>query len=179
MSYPLFYTLLSARLVAPPIIFYYIHPFYAMILDEVVVDGVIAPHHLATSLGLIPPEMNIKRKPHYDLPLDAWGFLNALQPIMCKKHKYNHVFKGYETFLIILFVWRMIGVILLYVTKNIKVLAIFANFYIGAYLAIAGCSLYKVTNKKTVNTVIIVSMLLAYTRELLLVGINTKLKPVL
>jgi hypothetical protein len=177
MSYILFYTLLSTRLVAPPIIFYYLHPFYAMIIDECVVDGLLAPHHLL--INLIPKEMNINRKPHYDLPLDAWGFLNGLQPIMCKKHKYNHVFKGYEVFLITLFFWRMIGIALLYVTKNLKVLAVFANFYIGAYLAIAGCSLYKVTNKRTINIIIIVSMLLAYTREIFLIKLNIVLKTAL
>lgn len=177
MSYPLFYTLITTRLVAPPIIFYYVHPFYAMLLDEVVIDGIIAPHHLFKSY--VPPELNIKRKPHYDLPLDAWGFLNGLQPIMCKNHKYNHVFKGYGSFLVTLFIWRMIGIALLYVTKNLNVLAIFANFYIGAYLAIAGCSLYKITDKKTINKVIILCMLIAYGREIFLIMINTKLKTVI
>jgi hypothetical protein len=145
-----------------------------MILDEVVVDGLIAPHHFAKNL--VPKEFHVNRKPSYDLPLDAWGFLNGLQPIMCKKHKYNYVFKGYETFLITLFVWRMIGIILLYVTKNLKVLAVFANFYIGAYLAISFCSLYKITNKKTINIIIIISILIAYIRELLLININLRLK---
>ena len=84
MSYPLFYTLLSIRLVAPPIIFYYIHTFYAMILDEVIVDGLLAPHHFSHSLKLVPIEFNVYRKPHYDLLLDAWGFLNGLQPTVCK-----------------------------------------------------------------------------------------------
>ena len=73
----------------------------------------------------------------------------------------------------------MIGIALLYVTKNLKVLAIFANFYIGAYLTIAGCNFYKVKNKRKVNTIIIVSMSLAYEREILLIMLNTKLKTAL
>ena len=174
MSYSLFYTLLSTRLIAPPIIFYYVHPFYAMILDEVVIDGLIAPHHLFKPF--VPTEMDTYRKPHYDLPLDAWGFLNRLQPIMCKKHKYSYVFKGYESFIISLFVLRMIGIVLLYVLKDMRILALFPNFFIGAYLAISGCSLYKITNKKTVTSVIVVSMLLAYIRELCLINVNLRLK---
>ena len=73
----------------------------------------------------------------------------------------------------------MICIALLYVTKNLKVLAIFSDFYIGASLAIAGCSFYKVKNKRKVNTVIIVSMSLAYGGEILLIILNTKLKTAL
>ena len=173
MSNSLFYTLLTIRLVAPPIIFQYIHPFYAMILDEVVIDGVIAPHHIFN--GMVPKKFHIFRKPHYDLPLDFWGFLNGLQPILCKEHQYYHVFKGYRKFLVILFIWRTIGTILLYVTKNPRILAIFANFFIGAYLAIAGCSLYKITDKHTITSIIIISMLFFYVRELLLIKLNINL----
>ena len=70
----------------------------------------------------------------------------------------------------------MIGIVLLYVLKDMRILALFPNFFIGAYLAISGCSLYKITNKKTVTRVIVVSMLLAYIRELCLINVNLRLK---
>lgn len=176
MSYPLFYTLLSIRVITPPIIFYYMHPFWGMILNEVVVDGIISPQHVYQTFGLVPEEFDNMRKPHYDLPLDAWGFLNSLQPIMCKNHKYNDVFVGYESFLLGLFLWRTIGIILLYIIKDVRILALFPNFFIGAYTAISGCSLYKVANKKTVNIVIILAMLIAYVRELYLIMRNIQRK---
>lgn len=46
MSDLLFYTLLTIRLIAPPVVFKYIHPFYAIVIDEVGLDAVLAPHHL-------------------------------------------------------------------------------------------------------------------------------------
>lgn len=102
MSEALFYVLITTRFVAPLILFYYVHPFYAMLLDEFVVDGIIAPHHLFRSF--VPTEFNVFRKPHYDLPLDAWGFFNGLQPVICKGHKYYNVFDGYRTLILSLFV---------------------------------------------------------------------------
>ena len=92
MSYSLFYTLLSTRLIAPPIIFYYVHPFYAMILDEVVIDGLIAPHHLFKPF--VPTEMDTYRKPHYDLPLDAWGFLIGYNQLCVKNINILMFLKG-------------------------------------------------------------------------------------
>ena len=178
MSYNLFYALLIIRLTAPPIIFHYIHPFYAMILNEGVVDGLIAPHHIFTNLNMVPNLFLKHRKPYYDLPLDAWGFLNSLQPLVCKKHNYNNVFKGYEKCLTILFVWRQIGIVLLYIFKNPRILALFPNFYLGVYIAIAGCSLYKIKNKNTINSLIISSILLVYARELMLIKTNIQLNTV-
>lgn len=176
MSYPLFYTLLSIRVITPPIIFYYMHPFWGMILNEFVIDGILSPQHVYQTFGLVPEEFDNMRKPHYDLPLDTWGYLNSLQPIACKNHKYHDVFMGYESFLLGLFLWRMIGIILLYVIKDARILTLFPDFFSGAYTAIAGCSLYKVTDKKIVNIVIILVMILAYARELYLIKSNIQRK---
>ena len=92
MSTTLFYSLLAIRTIGPPIVFNYIHPFYAMIIDEAVLDGLIAPHHILRRY--IPSEYLKSEvvKRYYDIPLDSWGFINSLQPILLKNHKYYDVF---------------------------------------------------------------------------------------
>ena len=176
MSDLLFYSLIIIRVISPPIIFKYMHPFYAMIVDECIVDGLIAPHHLFRQY--IPQKFLVHRKPHYDIPLDLWGFLNGLQPIMCKKHKYYYVFKGYRQLLLSLFIWRLIGIILLYIIRDPRILAIFSNFFIGTYLAISGCHLFKIKNKRKINAVILISVLFFYIRQLYLIHMNLKFKTI-
>lgn len=170
MSNLLFYTLLTIRLIAPPFVFKYIHPFYAMILDELVLDGFIAPHHIFKPH--INPKFHPNRKRHYDIPLDLWGFICSAIPLVCKKHKYYPVFKGFRKFLLFLLAYRTIGIMLVYPTHSMKHLKFFPNLYIGAYLAVSGCHLLKIKDKRAVIATMMVFMVIFYARELVLIQFN-------
>lgn len=42
----------------------------------------------------------------------------------------------------------MIGIVFLYLFKKSFILIAFPNFFIAAYLAVSGCRLYNITDKK-------------------------------
>lgn len=165
MSYPLAYSLLFLRFISPPIIFNYVHPFYAMIIDETVIDGLLAPHHLFKNYVPKGFTDTKTRKLQHDIPLDAWGFMLGMTPVICKEHKYYKVFDGYRELITSLFIWRMIGFIMVFITRNMRVLTLFPNFYLPVYTVVAGCSLFRITDKKKIIVLIGVSMVLAYARE--------------
>jgi hypothetical protein len=69
----------------------------------------------------------------------------------------------------------MIDIILLYITNNLRILTVFANFLselILQYLVVANTKLQI----KNVNAVIVIYMLIAYIRELFLINLNLRLK---
>ena len=170
MSDLLFYTLLIIRLSAPPLVFNYIHPFYAMIIDELVLDGFIAPHHVFRRF--VNPKFHPNRKRHYDIPLDLWGFICSAIPLICKKHKYYPVFEGFREFLLFLLAYRTIGIMLVYPKHSMEHLKFFPNLYIGAYLAVSGCYLLKIKNSGTIIAAMLGCMAIFYVRELHLIQIN-------
>lgn len=166
----LFYLLLLIRAVVPPFLFAKVHPFYAMILDEVGLDGFISPHHFF--IDTIPDHIKGRHKLAYDIPLDTWGFFNGLQPVVLKSNPYYHVFEGYRPLILALFVYKLIGIALVYKLKDFRVFIFFPNFFIAVYLAVAYCRLF---GEKDINKVIKFAILATYVRELYLVYINKKL----
>lgn len=168
-SHILFFTLIVIRIIFPPIIFDRIHPLYAMIIDEVVLDGIIAPHHLFKNY--IPDIYNhVKyKKRYFDIPLDFWGFLNGLQPVLNTNNKFYSVFEGYRSLIITLFIWRMIGIILVYKLNSMSILKYFPNFYLPVYLSLSFCNMFKIQNIKRITSIMIV---IFYIRELYLININ-------
>lgn len=171
MSYTLFYSLQAIRIISPPIVFKYIHPFYAMIIDEGVLDGIIAPHHVFKNL--VPKEFHKNRKKYWDIPFDTWGFINSLQPILIKNHKYYDVFNNYRDLIIFLFIWRMIGIALIYKFNTLNHLILFPNFFIAVYLAVSFCSLKNITDKNIIHNIIFLFMILFYIRELFIIKLNS------
>ena len=81
------------RLIVPIFLFKEVDPFWAMLINEAVIDGVFSPHHIP--IGFIPQEYR-KYANHYytDKPLDTWGFLNGLQPVLLKSNKFYSRFEG-------------------------------------------------------------------------------------
>ena len=170
MSKKLFYLLLVIRLVFPPLLFIYLHPLYAMSINEVIIDGIIAPHHIFKPL--IYKKLVKDSKRCHDIPFDTWGFIWSLLPILYKNNKYHYVFNKYRVFLVTLLIFRLIGILTVYKFHNMKYLLIFPNFYIGAYIAISLCDLLKITETNKINNMIILCMIISYMREIFLIKIN-------
>lgn len=162
----LFHLLLLIRFVSPPFVFRYLHPFWAMIVNECVLDGIISPHHFFTNT--IPKQIIGKHKLTYDIPLDSWGFFNALQPVLLTSNNHYHVFDRYRGILILLFAWRITGLILVYVLRSYKILAFFPNMFIALYLAVSFSHLTGVD----IRSIITPFLLVFYLRELYIISLN-------
>ena len=170
MSKKIFYLLLIIRFVFPPLLFIYLHPLYAMSINEIIIDGMIAPHHIFKPL--INKKLVKNSKRCHDIPLDTWGFMWSLLPILYKNNKYYYVFNKYRLFMVTLLIFRLIGILTVYKFNTMKYLLIFPNFYIGAYVAISLCDLLKINETSKINKIIILCMIISYAREIFLVKIN-------
>lgn len=142
MSNFVFKTLLAIRVFFPPIFFSTLHPFVAMLFDEVVLDGFISPHHFF--VDYIPEHIKGRHKLSYDLFLDSWGFLNGLLPVLYRGNKFYSVFERNRLLLLSLFVWKIIGSILIYKFKNYSYVLLFPNFYLAVYLSLSFCDFFNV-----------------------------------
>jgi len=160
--------LLSIRVVLPTIIFSLFHPFIAMLVNEIVLDGLVSPHHFF--IHYIPDKIKGRHKVSYDIFLDGWGFLNGLIPVLYKGNKYYPIFEDYRSLIVGLFIWKIIGNIVIYKTKNYKFSLLFQNFYIAAYLSVGFCDFFKIkNNKKKIMSLFIIVFVL---REIYLVSLN-------
>jgi len=166
-----FKVLLLTRVVFPPIIFSVFHPFIAMLFNECVLDGIVSPHHFF--IDYIPKDIRGQHKVKYDIFLDAWGFLNGLIPVLYSENKFYHVFEKTRLLILTLFLWKIIGYILVYKFKNYKYSLIFQNFYLAVYLAVSFCDFFKI--RKNVGKVAAVFILIIVLREFYLVSLNKKL----
>lgn len=166
----IFKTLLLIRVVFPPLMFSLFHPFIAMLVNEVLLDGLISPHHLFTKF--IPENVKGKHKMSYDIFLDSWGFLMSLIPVFYKNGKYYHVFDGYRTIVSFLFVWKIVCMSLVYKFKDYRP-SFPAMLFLPVYLSIGFCDFFKVeTNKGRVMALFIIVFAV---RELWLQMLNKKL----
>lgn len=170
MSNKLFYLLLVIRFIFPPFLFIYLHPVYSIIINEVVIDGIIAPHHIFKTL--ISKKLVKDSKRCHDIPFDTWGFTWSLLPVLYNNNKYYYVFNKYRVFLVTLLIFRFIGILTVYKFHTMKYLLIFPNFYLGAYIAISLCNLLKITETNKINSMIVLFMIISYMREIFLVKIN-------
>lgn len=168
---PVFTTLITLRIVLPPIIFSVFHPFIAMLINECILDGVISPYHFFKKY--VPSSIDGHDKLIYDTPLDMWGFANGLIPVLYKGSKFYNVFEGYRELIIGAFVWRFIGYIVMYKTKSWAWFLLFQNFYISTYLATGFCDFFNVKHRR--KEVMVVSIIIFILREIYLVGINKNL----
>jgi len=155
---------------SPPLLFAKLHPGFAMFLNEFGLDGLVSPHHFF--IHTIPEEIKGKHKLYYDIPLDTWGFVNSFQPILLSSNPYYSVFSGYRNFLSVLYAYRIIGLVLTYKLRDVKILSLFPNLFIAAYFAISLCHLI---NYKDVNRMIAISFVIFYIRELYIITLNKTL----
>lgn len=167
---PIFTSLIATRIVSPPIVFSIFHPFIAMLLNEVVLDGMISPYHFFSAY--IPDHVK-NFKLDYDSPLDMWGFLTAMLPVLYKGNKFYSIFEGYRSLLTMAIVWRFVGYIVAYKTRSWKWFLVFQNFFISLYLAIGFCDFFKI--KKNQQEIMYVSILIFILREFYLVYLNWRI----
>ena len=168
----LFKTLILIRCIFPPIIFSVFHPFIAMVLNEFVLDGLISPHHFF--IGSIPEHIKGHHKLKYDLFLDSWGFLTGLLPVLYKGNKFYHVFEKYRILVLSLFVWKIIGSILVYVYKDYRFNLVFQNFFIAVYLSVGFCDYFNI-NSLLRGRIIAVFIVMSILRGVYIVSLNKTL----
>jgi len=182
---PLILFTIILRIILPPLVFHYFHPFWAMVINECILDGILGYHHILMSGGDLIGHDNIRKifnnkkylqrgvyKLYFDVPLDLYGFIWGLYPVLYKGHKYYNVFEKYRCQIVALMVFRIIGIILIYITKNFKNLGICPNLYIGVYLAVSYCKLVDIQDKKTINSIIAIAMFVAICRDWLIICYN-------
>ncbi len=116
----------TCRIVLPALLFAFVTPFFAMVVNELVVDTVIG--HVEESYHL----SRIDWQKRVDKPLDLLGFTYSLYPVLT-----HPAFVGSRELMIALFLYRLIGVIIFVVTENRLFFIAFANFYVGAFYGIS------------------------------------------
>jgi hypothetical protein len=163
-----FNILIAIRIIFPPIIFSVFHPFIAMLLNECVLDGLVSPYHFFKKY--VPPTIK-HDKLTYDMPLDIWGFLNGLIPVLYTGNKFYNVFENHRALIVASFVFRLIGYVVAYRTRSWRGFLIFQNFYISIYLGISFCDFFKIKQRDQVR-VIALFIIIFVLREFYLVSIN-------
>jgi len=149
MSQFVFYALISLRIILPPIIALTCHPLLSILLIEGVVDGLMSPHHVALYTPFdVPLSKENVPAAAYDKPLDFWGQLWTMYPVWFVSSKYYGVFKNFRVLLCFLFLFRVFGYVLFWLTFSVKtpdksrrLFIIFPNVYLLVYILIAMISL--------------------------------------
>lgn len=168
-----FKALLLTRVILPPIIFSVFHPFIAMLFNECVLDGIVSPDHFFKDY--IPRSVRGKHKLKYDIVLDSWGFLNGLIPVLYSGNKFYQVFEGKRTLILSLFLWKLIGNIVIYRSKNYKYALVFQNFYLSVYLATSFFDFFKIRENK--GKIMAIFILVFVLREIFIVSMNKEMYP--
>lgn len=165
-----FYLATLIRIVVPIFLFHKMNPFWAILINEFVLDFLMSPHHLVREI--MPEDKKCWANHYYsDKPLDTWGFLMALQPVVLPSNKFYHIFDGYRDLIFYLFIYRFIGFIIFCKTKVRQVFVIFANFYFTTYLVVAFFKTYlRSASKETINTFIILGFIYTAYKEYTLHG---------
>lgn len=167
----IFKFLIFLRVIFPPIIFTFLHPFVAMLIDEVVLDGIVSPHHFFNDV--IPENIKGRHKIKYDIFLDTWGFTNGLLPVLYKGNKFYRVFENHRMLILTLFAWKITGYILVYIFKNYKFNLVFQNFFIAVYLSVSFCDFFQI--KKNHGKIMALFIVIFILREFYLSTLNEKL----
>lgn len=139
----LFWLAIGLRVVLPPILFLTLHPFWATVLTEVICDLLISPHH-HMQFFTYPYEYRQISKYLYDKPLDFWGQLWALYPILFHFSPHYNVFGSWKGLLLALFAFRVVGYIVFMITRRIKTFIVFPNLFFSAYVLITGVAYFNI-----------------------------------
>jgi len=145
-----------SRSFLPIILFKFLHPLNAMILNQIIIDN-IDPLFLVNTDS---PYYNRNAYQNWDKFFDLWGYFIALLPVFTNYYKdftfYHH---SIPFILIGLFLFRLLGYLVWKFIINREDLFIyFPDFYTSLYYAISFCFLFKIKNKTIIT--IIISLLL-------------------
>ena len=159
-----FYLAIIARVIIPIFLFQFVSPFYAILINEIVLDFFISPHHFVKYT--MPYDKRIYANHYYtDKPLDHWGFAMSLQPILAKSNKFYNIFEGYRQFLFNLFLFRLLGFIVFLIVKKKQIFVLFPNFYLTSYVIISFYSQFKIS-KKSLNYMLFLGMIFSVLKEI-------------
>ena len=159
-----FYLAITARLLIPIFLFQKVSPFYAILINEIILDYFISPHHYIKYT--MPLDKRIYANHYYtDKPLDHWGFAMSLQPVLLNKNKYYNMFEGYRQFLLNLFLFRLLGFILFLIIKKKQIFVLFPNFYLTSYVIISFYRKFKIS-KKSLNYMLFLGMIFSIFKEI-------------
>ena len=138
-----FWISIGLRIILPPIFFLKLHPFLATILTEVLCDGIISPHH---HILFFKYPYNYRKISIYlyDKPLDYWGQLCALYPIIFKSSLYYNIFGSRKGLLYGLFAFRTIGNLAFIISRSIKMFIIFPNLFFSVYILITSFEYFNI-----------------------------------
>jgi hypothetical protein len=153
------------RILVPIILFRKVNPFWAILINELILDFFISPHHFV--INTMPMEKRYLANHYYsDKPLDTWGFFMALQPVVDKTNKYYEIFDGYRDLMYYLFIFRLIGYIIFCKVKCKQVFIIFANLYMTTYTIISFFRTYLPgASNEIINRVIFLGFLYTFIKE--------------
>jgi len=166
-----FYLSILIRLIVPIFLYRKISPFYAIIINEIILDHFMSTHHYIKFT--MPLDKRYLASHYYtDKPLDHYGFFMSLQPVLKKNNKYYATFKGYRKFLLNLFLFRLLGFILYLITNKRQMFIVFPNFYLTSYLIISAYEQFKIT-KSNLNYVLFLGFIFSILKEINIHGTNT------
>jgi hypothetical protein len=159
-----FYLAITARLLIPIFLFQKVSPFYSILINEIILDYFISPHHYIKYT--MPLNKRIYANHYYtDKPLDHWGFAMSLQPILISTNKFYDMFEGYRQFLLNLFLFRLLGFILFLIIKKKQIFVLFPNFYLTSYVIISFYRKFKIS-KKSLNYMLFLGMIFSIFKEI-------------
>jgi len=159
-----FYLSILIRLIVPIFLYRKVPPFYASLINEIVLDHCISAHHYIKYT--MPFDKRYLATHYYtDKPLDHYGFFMSLQPVLKKDNKYYNTFKGYRKFLLNLFLFRLLGFILYLITNNRHMFIVFPNFYLTSFLIISAYEQFKIP-KNNLNYVLFLGFIFSILKEI-------------
>lgn len=160
----IYYISAIVRTFIPIILFRYLHPCNAMILNQIIVDN-IDPLYL---VNINSPYYNRNQYQNWDKFFDLWGYFVALLPVFTN---YYPNFISYHIFipniLIALFILRLLGYLCWkFIIKREELFIYFPDLYTSLYYAISFAFLFKINNKTIITCIITIALFLKILHEL-------------
>ena len=150
----------SIRTVVPPILFNYLHPINAMLINQTIVDNIDPFYWNDPNI----PQFNWRKYETWDKCFDIYGYSIALIPVW--KTDVFTDFPGWgedgvRIFLSSLLAWRFCGLIAWFLTKKDKIWLFFPDLYTAAYYTFSLADLWNFKdNTKAVNGILVSSFIL-------------------
>ena len=152
-----------SRLILPLLLFSYLHPCNAMIINQIIVDN-IDPLYL---VNVDSPFYNRQLYQTWDKFFDLYGYFIALIPVFYNYQKQFRLYHPYIPYiLIMLLIYRLIAYLLwLYSHSNEKLFLYFPDFYTSLYYAISFSFLFNIKKKYLITIIIFISFILKIKHE--------------
>ena len=145
------------RIILPIFLFIYLNPINAMIINQILVDNI-------DPIYLVNVNSNLYNRVAYqnwDKIFDLWGYFISLYPVLFV----TKLSIPTQIIFILLFIYRVIGVIIWYLKQKEDIFIYFPDFYTALYYIIYGCILFKIKNKYIIFVFIILSFYLKLLHE--------------